>query len=264
MAIDGGQLDKRRLIRETFVAAVEHHWTIASTNDRAKQLAAAGTSPLPALVVADQQTAGRGRGANRWWTGQGSLAMSLALDAGIAGIERVRSPLVAMAAAVAVTQTVAARLPAMTVGVHWPNDVYVQGRKLAGVLVEVPSATHCILGIGVNTNNTISAGPTEIQDRAVSLRDLTGNRYEHTEFLIDLLGRLEPRLRQVAQSPHAVGHLANKLCLQRGQTLTIDVAEQTLTGRCAGIAHDGALLIDTADGCSAFYSGVVRVRKRDV
>jgi BirA family biotin operon repressor/biotin-[acetyl-CoA-carboxylase] ligase len=258
MAIDAGQLDEERLIRETFVAAVEHHRTIPSTNDRAKELAAEGATPLPVLIVADEQTAGRGRGANRWWTGQGSLAVSLVIDAGNPGIERVRSPLVAMAAAVAVTETVAARLPAMKVGVHWPNDVYLQGRKLAGVLVEVPSARHCILGIGMNTNNTITAGPREIQDRAVSLADLTGRRYEHTGLLIDLLGRLELMLRQVAESPAAVGHRANGLCLQRGQTLTIDAGKQTLTGRCAGIAPDGALLIDAKSGRSVFYSGVVR------
>ena len=74
-------IDAVRILRETSVARVEHRPTLASTNDRAAQCAAQGVKDLPLLVVADQQTAGRGRGSNRWWTGPGGLAFSLLVDA---------------------------------------------------------------------------------------------------------------------------------------------------------------------------------------
>ena len=71
----------RKILENTFVADVEHHATIGSTNDRAIQCAAFHAVKLPLLILADRQTGGRGRGSNRWWTGPGSLAFSLLVGA---------------------------------------------------------------------------------------------------------------------------------------------------------------------------------------
>ena len=100
-------LDIDRILRETFVARAEYFPTIGSTNDRALECAAQDDGQLPLLVVADQQTAGRGRGVNRWWTGPGALAFTLLLDGPTVGADRSRSPLVALAAAVAIADAVA-------------------------------------------------------------------------------------------------------------------------------------------------------------
>ncbi len=111
------ELNTDLLIRRTFVARVEHHATLSSTNDRARACAAEGLGPLPLLIVADEQTAGRGRGENRWWTGRGSLACSLLVDHDALEIDRHRSsPLVALATAVAIVETVAPLLADQTVG----------------------------------------------------------------------------------------------------------------------------------------------------
>ena len=85
----------------------------------------------------------------RWWTGTGGLAFSLLIEARQFGLERSRSPLVALAAAITVVETVRPLLSALTIGIHWPNDVFVDGRKLAGVLVEVPSDRLYVVGIGI-------------------------------------------------------------------------------------------------------------------
>lgn len=250
-------IDTHRLVRETFVARVEHHRQVESTNDCARQRAAGDPGPLPLLIVADMQTAGRGRGANRWWTGRGSLAVSLLLDAPELGIDRARSPLVALAAAVAVAETAALRLPSHAVGVHWPNDVYVGSRKLAGILVEVLSRRFLVVGIGLNANNAMTDAPGELRNTATTLLELTGTRHDPTDLLLELLERLAELLGRLRSAPGEVAARADALCLQRGQTLTVQSARESITGRCAGIAPDGALLLETHEGRRTVYSGVV-------
>ncbi|NUQ63682.1 MAG: biotin--[acetyl-CoA-carboxylase] ligase [Pirellulales bacterium] len=251
-------LQTAEILRRTFVADVEHHVTLGSTNDLAKQYAADRRQPLPLLIVADEQTAGRGRAANRWWTGRGSLAFSLLLSATALGIPRSRSPLVALAAALAVVETAAPRLAGRTVGLHWPNDVYVEGRKLAGVLVELLADGHCVVGIGVNTNHSLDDAPPELQSSAATLSDLTGTHHDHTDFLIDVLARLDGLLHQIVNHPADIGRHADRMCLQRGQALTVAIAGRNVDGQCIGIGDDGCLLLDTTGGLRRIVSGVVR------
>jgi BirA family biotin operon repressor/biotin-[acetyl-CoA-carboxylase] ligase len=280
-------LDPDRLLRETFAAQVEYHSVLGSTNDRAKEYAAGRPGLLPLLIVADRQTAGRGRGSNRWWTGADALACSLLLDprqeTGTKG-ERERerrgegekgrrgdektlpsgspllpfssSPLLSLAAGLAVARTVAPLLPDATLGIHWPNDVFAAGRKLAGILVEVVPENLHVIGIGLNTNNTIQDAPADVRRRAVTLRDLTGREHDHTEILRELLGHMETLLRQLGTAPEAIGTEADRLCLQRGQMLTLQRGRRTACGLCLGIAPDGALILDTPEGKRSFYSGV--------
>ncbi len=251
-------LDTDRLVRETFIARVEHYASVGSTNDLAREFAAEGVGPLPLLIVADEQTAGRGRGTNRWWTGGGSLACSLLLDVNRLGFDLTRSPLVSLAAAVAIVQTVAPRLPSHTVGIHWPNDVFVDGRKLAGVLVEVLRGRRIIVGVGLNTNSSLRDAPEPLKKRATTLVELTGAEHPRTDVLLDLLEHLENGLRQWASAPDQTAAEANRLCLQRGETLRLESGGRPVCGQCLGIDVDGCLLLDTSEGRRKLYSGVVR------
>jgi BirA family transcriptional regulator, biotin operon repressor / biotin---[acetyl-CoA-carboxylase] ligase len=184
-------LDIDRILCKTFVARVEYLPSVGSTNDRAAECATHDEGKLPLLVVADRQTAGRGRGANRWWTGPGALAFSLAVDARTVNAEHGPAPLVARASAVAVAETVAPLLPDHPVRIHWPNDIMAADRKLAGILIEaLPDRRH-IIGIGLNTNNTLADAPAELQATAATLRDLAGHEFDQTTILIDLLNHLE-------------------------------------------------------------------------
>jgi len=250
--------DIARILRETFVAQAEHHPTIGSTSDRAAERARQPPVELPLLVLADQQTAGRGRGANRWWTGPGGLALSLLVDAQTVGARRQRSPLVALAAAVAVADAIRPLLPAHRVGIHWPNDVLAAGRKLAGVLVEVLPDRRHVIGIGLNTNNTLADAPPELQATAATLRDLSGVEQDQTAVLIRLLKCLEGEFSELRVNPAGVTGRANELCLQRGSTLTIATGKGQITGTCAGIDSDGAIVLETPAGVRRFVSGVVR------
>lgn len=254
-------IDPRRLLAETFLAHAEHHETIGSTQTRARELAAeipAGDGRLPALVTADRQTAGRGRGSNRWWTGEGSLAFSLLIDPQSFGFPPRAVPRLSLAAGVAVVDAVAPRLDGHPLGLHWPNDVYVGRGKLAGVLVEVlPDGRH-IVGVGLNSNNSARQAPPELQASIATLLDLSGRAHDHTELLLALLENLEAALLQLGQPHETLGERFDLLCLQRGEVLTVYQGEQSVTGRCAGIAPDGSLLLDTSNGRRAVQSGTLR------
>lgn len=250
-------LDLERLLSETFLASAEQYAEITSTNDRARDLA--GTAArLPCLIAADHQTAGRGRGGNRWWTDDGSLAFSLLLDAAAAGVRREHVGLVSLAAAAAIVKTVQPRASEHLVGLHWPNDVYVTHRKLAGILVEALPGNRLVIGIGLNANNRLASAPPEVRDLAIALCDLTGGLHDRTQLLIDLINQLRDELTTLAEDPDAIGEQADELCLQRGDWLTIDTGQETVEGRCFGIEADGALLLETATGPRRFYAGVLR------
>jgi BirA family biotin operon repressor/biotin-[acetyl-CoA-carboxylase] ligase len=261
------QPDIDRIRRETFVARVEHHTTLASTNDRAAECAAgcaAGfAGGLPLLVIADEQTAGRGRGANRWWTGGGALAFSLLVEGESIGAAAGPAPLVALATAAAVAEAVTPLLPEHNVGLHWPNDVMVAERKLAGILIEaLPDRRH-IIGIGLNVNNSAAAAPAELRDRIATLRDLSGRDHAPSDLLVALLRRLEVEFRQLCAAPAEVSAKADALCLQTGHPLKLQWGNRIVTGRCRGIAPDGAVRIETAAGVESFYTGVLQPRGGD-
>ncbi|HUY31399.1 MAG TPA: biotin--[acetyl-CoA-carboxylase] ligase [Pirellulales bacterium] len=250
-------LDLQRLRSETFVSHVEYHPSLGSTNDQARQLAAEASGTLPALVIAEEQTAGRGRGTNRWWTGPGSLAFSLLFDPAARGIQRRWFPLMSLATALAIVDTSKPRAPNARLGIHWPNDVFAASRKLAGVLIEALADGRHILGIGWNVNNARSQAPAELAEIVTSLRDLTSVPHDRATLLIEALSRLDGLLDNLALDPEAVGRRAHDACLQRGQTLTIEAGPRQTSGVCAGIASDGALLLDTPTGRQSHYSGVL-------
>jgi BirA family biotin operon repressor/biotin-[acetyl-CoA-carboxylase] ligase len=247
----------RKILEKTFVADVEHHAAIASTNDRAIQCAALPGVKLPLLILADRQTAGRRRGSNRWWTGSGSLAFSLLLGPESAGAGRPRSPLVALAAGVAVVEAVAPLTPGHAIGIHWPNDVTLDGRKLAGILIEVLADGKLIIGIGINTNNTAADAPEEVRGRIVTLLDVTGREHDGAELLVAVLGQLQGQLALLSVAPETVAARTHELCLQRGKRLRITRGDQQIEGRCMGIAADGALMLEIDGRPQAVYSGVV-------
>ena len=251
-------LDVSRLLEGRFVARVEHYAALPSTQDRAREAATNPFETLPLVIVADRQTAGRGREGNSWWTGAGNLAFSLLLDPVDFGCPRRAVPSLSLAVGVAIVDAVAPRLVGRSVGLHWPNDVFAEGRKLAGVLVEVLSDGRHIVGIGLNANSRAADAPLELQSRLTTLLDLSGARQDRTDLLLALFAALDSALRGLGSAPETFGRRYDELCLQRGQSLTLYQGERVTTGRCLGIAPDGGLLLETADGPRGFYSGTLQ------
>lgn len=250
-------IDLTRLQAAALVDRLEYHESLSSTNDYLREVAAGVPRRENMLVIAERQTAGRGRGGNRWWTGSGSLAFSLLFDPSALQIAERNFPMLSLATAVAVIETIAPLVPQEEVGLHWPNDVFAAGRKLAGILVEVlPDGRH-IVGVGCNVNNGACSAPEELTGTVVTLADLSGRSHDRTHLLLIVLERFAETLDVLAQKPASLGRRADGLCLQHGRQLTLVAGSRRTVGLCAGIGDDGALLLDTAAGRERFYSGVL-------
>ncbi len=249
-------IDVERLLASAPIAHCEYFATVGSTHDIAHERARASETELPLLIVADAQTAGRGRGRNQWWTGKGSLAFSLVFDPRDWQLTEIIQPQRSLAAGVAIVDSVAPWVPDHQVGLHWPNDVFVDKRKLAGVLVDVLAGGRHVVGIGLNVNNSFTGAPPEVSCRAVSLCELTGKPLDRTAVLIELLRHLQVAMQRSATDPMGFGTRFESLCLQVGCELTIEAAGRRTTGICAGIAPDGALLLEVSGALTRHYSGV--------
>ena len=214
-----------------------HFRKVGSTNEHARALAARG-APHGTLVTAREQTAGRGRQGRTWTAPPGrALLCSLLL----------RDPprLVPLAAGVAVAEVVGERA-----GVKWPNDVLLEGRKVAGILVEGrPQEDWAVLGIGLNVAVREADLPPELRERAGSLGLSVGD-VEPT--LSRLLDRLEHWLEA---KPDAVLDALRR----RDALLGRQVRWAGGAGEAAGVDGDGRLVVSTVDGQVTLEAGEVHL-----
>ena len=251
-------IDPQRIRAETFVDSVQYHPVLGSTNDRARIATASDSAKLPLFIIAEEQTAGRGQRKRDWWSGRGNLAFSLLLDAGSVPAAADETAPLALLAAVAVAQTIQPHLHPRTVGLHWPNDVYVEDRKISGILVEVLADGRPIVGVGLNVNSRLADAPEALRTTATTILELTGRTLNRTDLVIDLLKRLDSTLRLAVSHRQQITDCIDDLCLQRGRQLSVETGGTTVTGLCKGIAADGALLLQTASGQQRIRSGTLR------
>ena len=216
-----------------------HHRATDSTNERAKELALAG-APHGTLVTADEQSAGRGRQGRAWTAPPGSaLLMSLVL--------RELDPLLPLAAAVAVCEALPGDADAR---IKWPNDVWLERRKLAGILVEGRvQESWAVLGIGLNVST--EAFPSELAEIATSLR-LSGFDLEREPLLAELLLTLERRL--ATPEDELLAAWAERDAL-RGERVRWDGGQ----GTAAGIDRGGSLIVETEEGRTTLAAGEVHL-----
>lgn len=257
------QLDLQRLTSSDRLAHVELHDVLPSTSDLALRRAADPALQTPALVVAAQQTAGRGRGQNHWWSSRGALTFSLVIEPARLALDEKNWPRFSLAAAVATCDVIAPLMAPLVTpsrcGIRWPNDVLVDEKKIAGLLIEAPGATadvprRLVLGVGLNVNNSLLAAPVEVRRVGISLADLTQQSFDLTELLLALVERLELRLEQLATTDQELVQAWQSLCLLRGRQ--IELADGT-AGLCEGIGDDGALLLNVDGQPRQIYSGVL-------
>jgi BirA family biotin operon repressor/biotin-[acetyl-CoA-carboxylase] ligase len=237
-------------LRAAGCATVELLAETESTMLRARALAADAAARMPAIVIAERQTQGRGRRGAGWWQPPGSLATSIVLEAAAGP-----APAWSLACGVALAETLRAVEPAVAAVVRWPNDIEVDGRKLAGILVETVTAGRVIFGIGVNTTGTATAAPAGLAARVATLPDLVGTMLPRERLLVAFLPRFFRLLSDLAADPTLLADRYHPLCGLRDEPVTIHVGAERHQGICRGIAADGALVLDTAAGRMRFASG---------
>ena len=220
-----------------------HLREIDSTNERARALAVAG-APHGTVVTAGVQTAGRGR-QGRTWTAPPGTALLLSL------VVRELDPLLPLRAGLAV-----ADLAGAAARVKWPNDVLVDGRKVAGILVEArPQEAWAVIGIGINAAVDLAQLPPELRDRAGTL-GRSPDELEPT--LIELRGALERRLEEPGAA--VVAALRERDALL-GQAVTWAGG----AGTGAGVDEQGRLRVVLADGTeTALDAGEVHLGERQL
>ena len=249
-----------RIVAETFVKQVEFHAEIGSTNDRALDFAAAEVaSETPLLVWALQQTAGRGRGANRWWASEGALTFTLLLNTQDLGLPQERWPQVSLTTGLAVCAALQELLPQADIALKWPNDVFLHGRKICGILVEVPprQSTKLVVGIGININNSLTQAPAELWPNATALCDASHRTWDLASVLIQVLQQLDRHLRQLAANDPELPQRWQELCFLRGRLIHHTVGDRVTIGMCQGVDQQGALLLQTESGLSRVMGGVI-------
>ncbi len=218
-----------------------HYRLTDSTNSRARELAAGG-APHGTLVSATEQSAGHGR-QGRSWTAPAGRALLCSL------VLRQPPRLLPLLAGVAVAETVEALGPDCA-ALKWPNDVLVDGRKVAGILVGGrPQESWAVVGVGLNVAVDLAELPSELRERAGTL----GLGPEAIEPALERLMRLVERWLKAGEAEvlSAVG--------ERDALLGRPVRWQGGSGTGAGIDGDGRLVVDTGEGSVALDAGEVHL-----
>jgi BirA family biotin operon repressor/biotin-[acetyl-CoA-carboxylase] ligase len=264
--------DLTRLSASGLARHVDYHDVLGSTSDRALELAAQADLPLPLLVLAAKQTGGRGRGTNRWWATEGALTFSLVLDASAANLSPNRWPQVALVAGLAVCESLAELAPQAQWQVKWPNDVFLNGGKICGILSESAPGwkDRLVVGVGVNVNNSVrSEGrgqetgnrgqeSVDLQRTARALIDLDCRPRDLTQVLLAILDRLDQRWSQLAAGEFpGLASAYRQRCFLTGKTLTVESSGQQTVGLCRGIDDAGALVVVNESGPVRLISGTI-------
>jgi BirA family biotin operon repressor/biotin-[acetyl-CoA-carboxylase] ligase len=253
--------DIARLLRETSLQHIEYHPTLESTSTLAAELLEPLLQCAPSLVLTAEQTAGRGRKGNAWWSGAGALAFTLVLRGDELPIPAARRPLLSICAGLAVRNALAAFATAAPLSIKWPNDVLSESRKICGILVEQQGTAlrpGVLIGIGINVNNSTADAPPEIAARAVSLRDLCGDSADLTEVLLKVLQQLDVAVAEFSRRPTSLLAEVNRHSLLNGRHVTIRSGDTDISGLCHGIDEDGCLVLQHDQGIIRCSTGVVQ------
>lgn len=215
----------------------EHFRALSSTSDRARELASAGAAS-GTVVTADEQSAGRGRHGRTWSAPPGKALLCSAI---LSPLDE-RHSLLPLAVPLAVCDA-AESLGAAGVAVKWPNDVWVDGRKVAGVLIEARPPEWAVIGVGINVAVATEDFPPELRDRATSLPP--GATVE------DSLSALCAELEQwVEADPQTVLDQFRRRDVLLGREIAWMGAGRGRdgTGVAEGVDERGNLLVRTSDG----------------
>lgn len=250
---------------DQFGHTMEGHTAIGSTNERAANWARDGT-PEGSVVIAEEQTAGRGRHGRTWTAAaKQNLMFSLVLRPALSAD---RLGLITVAGAVAVADTLDDFAAPLRATIKWPNDVFLRARKCCGMLLEssfsgrrTGTPDFVVLGVGLNVNQ--DRFPPELSDRAISLKQAARRPIERAPLFAELLYQLEQCYRSLFDDDGADIRSAYEARLQRldqSVTLRATDAGAPVRGVVRGITEAGALRLETNGQLKTFHAGEVTSR----
>ena len=252
--------EMRRALVGTRFGDIHHFASIDSTNTRLLE-AAASNAPEGTVFLADEQTAGRGRGGHGWHSAPGE---GLYLSALVAPSLKLREALWLSLATGLAARAAIHSLSALNVDIRWPNDLLLGRLKLGGILVETavepgddPALRYAVIGIGINVNH--AQFPVELHDLATSLRIATHAELSRQKLAIVLLRELDRELNALeAGSQLLLDRFTQASTWVRGKR--VHVPEQGgYTGTTNGLDSRGFLLVLSDDGVQrTVLSGGVR------
>jgi BirA family biotin operon repressor/biotin-[acetyl-CoA-carboxylase] ligase len=209
----------------------------------ATRLAGAGCAH-GAVVVADEQTAGQGRHGRHWHSEPNSgLYISIVLRPALAADSL---PVLTLALGLAAADAIA-EATGLTCDLRWPNDVMLEGRKVAGILVQLLDAA-AIAGIGVNVNH--SAFPPEIAAEATSLRIVSNRQYSREQLLVSLLGAVDRYCGVLAAEgkDRILAMFSRRSSYARNKRVKVEQGASILEGTTVGLDPSGFLILRKDDG----------------
>ena len=226
--------------RET---SIHHFPRVESTMEPARKLARSGC-PHFTVVVAERQSAGRGRLNRSWHSVSGGLYFTMVLRR---QIPPALSPRLNLCTSLVLAEILRKEydIPAV---VKWPNDVLVDGKKIAGILAEMEAeadrVSYVNIGVGVNVNNA----PPRDESGAVSMQQLTGNVVSRKRLLATFLDCFEARLESVSMNMESVIRTWKSLSITLGRQVKIVTLQGETKGRAIDVDSTGSLILELADG----------------
>ena len=252
----------RPLVRGTlFDTHLHPFYKIGSTNTAAMAAAAEG-APEGSVFLAEEQLAGRGRGANVWQSPRSTgIYCSAVLRPALPPSEVLVLSLAAGLAVRAAIEQVDSRVCA---DLKWPNDLLIGGKKVCGILTEMNAEAtrvrYIVVGIGINVNQ--ASFPKDLP--ATSLRLVTGSEWSRVELVAALLKSLNREYRQLVEDPHAresiLRRFAENSSWVQGKSVRIEENGTDFEGTTEGLDSRGFLRVRTEGGMQIVLSGTVRER----
>jgi BirA family transcriptional regulator, biotin operon repressor / biotin---[acetyl-CoA-carboxylase] ligase len=251
------------LVRGTiFASHIHHYYRAGSTNTLALEAAASG-APEGSVFLAEQQTAGRGRGSNQWHSAQSTgIYCSVILRPALPPADVL---VLSLAAGLAVHAAVREVDTGVIPDLKWPNDLLIGGRKFCGILTEMSAEAtrvrHLVVGIGINVNQT--EFPPELESTATSLRIATGAEWSRVELCAALLKSLDREYHAVlsdsATQNEVLRRFQQSSSSVRGRQVRIE-EDGGYDGTTEGLDSRGFLRVRTGEGLRTVYSATVRLK----
>lgn len=247
-----------------FVNEVWSFDELGSTSTVARSMVESGSGSLPFAVWARRQTRGRGQRKNAWWSDEGSLTFTLALDPVAHGLRLEQEPRLALATAVSLIEAVSAMgLVDPGIGVRWPNDVEIGARKIGGILperIETEAGDRVLIGVGFNVATRTDLAPPAVERMATSLSALQPSPLSAEAvpcFLAAFLRRFPTDLARLAADDPGLADRWARLDLLRDCPIRVALGPRTLVGTARGIDPQGALIVDDGRETHHLFGGQV-------